>query len=82
MELIYQPPHTGLSVDVQTEHGESGRRMMSGSFESEKLLYEYAPKHVPKPLAWGHYQADEEMWFFLSEFREMVEDTVDVRDLV
>lgn len=56
--------------------------MMLGSFESETLVWEYAPRHVPKPIGWGHYREDPDMWFYVSEFREMVEDNPDVKDFV
>jgi protein-ribulosamine 3-kinase len=56
--------------------------MMEGSYESEKIFNEYAPKHVPKPIAWGSYKSEPDMWFLLSEFREMVEETPGVKDLV
>lgn len=56
--------------------------MMLGSYESEKIFNEYAPTHVPKPVAWGSYKDDQDMWFLVSEFREMVEETPDVRDFV
>jgi protein-ribulosamine 3-kinase len=56
--------------------------MMEGSFESEKIFNHYAPKHVPRPVAWGSYKTDPDMWFLLSDFREMGEETPDVQDLV
>jgi protein-ribulosamine 3-kinase len=56
--------------------------MMEGSFESEKICNKYAPRHVPKPIAWGSYKSDPDMWFLLSDFREMVEEVPDVREFV
>ena len=55
---------------------------MKGSYHSEKLFNTYAAKHVPKPIAWGSYESDPEMWWLLSDFREMVEETPDVKDFV
>ena len=56
--------------------------MMEGSFESEKVSNKYAPKHVPKPIAWGSYKSFPDMWSLLSDFREMVEKVPEVRDFV
>ncbi len=56
--------------------------MMEGSFESEIIFNKYAPKHVPKPIAWGSYKSDPDMWFLLSDFQEMVQEVPNVRDLV
>jgi protein-ribulosamine 3-kinase len=54
--------------------------MMEGSFESEKIFNHYAQKHVPRPVAWGSYETDPDMWFLLSDFREMREETPDVQE--
>ncbi|KAI9688309.1 MAG: hypothetical protein M1820_010269 [Bogoriella megaspora] len=67
---------------MKSEKGNEGKRLMEGSFESEKIFNEYAPNHVPKPIAWGSYKSDPDTWFLLSDFVEMVEDVPDVKDLV
>lgn len=67
---------------MKTEKGEEGRRMMEGSFESEKIFNSYAPTHIPKPIAWGCYKSDPDMWWLLSDFREMVEEVPDAKDFV
>lgn len=56
--------------------------MMEGSFESERLLNEYAPDNVPKPIAWGSYESDPDMWFLLCDFRNMLERLPKVKDFV
>lgn len=59
-----------------------GRRSLLGSFESEKLFHEYEPDHVPRPIAFGRYKRDPDVWFFLAEFHDMAEELPDVVDFV
>ncbi|KAI9760343.1 MAG: hypothetical protein M4579_001747 [Chaenotheca gracillima] len=58
----------------KAQSGDVGKRMMLGTYESEKAFFEYAPDHIPKPLAWGSYESDPETYFYLAEFREMVDE--------
>ena len=51
--------------------------MMLGTYESEKAVHTYIPANVPRPIAWGSYQTDENMYFYLAEFSEMVEEVPD-----
>ncbi|OAL33465.1 hypothetical protein AYO20_07321 [Fonsecaea nubica] len=59
-----------------------GRRMMLGTYESEKFLHTYLPANVPKPIAWGAYRNDPDMYYYLSEFREMVDEVPDPAQFV
>jgi protein-ribulosamine 3-kinase len=45
--------------------------MMEGSYESEKIFHHYSPTHVPRPVAWGAYAADPNMWYYICDFHEM-----------
>ena len=45
---------------------------MQGTFESEKAFWEYAPRNVPKPVAWDAYQNESDIYFYLAEFHDMV----------
>lgn len=47
---------------------------MHGAFESEKLLHEHNPDHVPRPIAWGTYKSQPDTHFFISEFVDMLDD--------
>lgn len=55
---------------------------MLGTFASEKAFYEYAPQNIPKPIAWGNYKSNEEMWFYLAEYHEMVDEVPDPQQFV
>ncbi|KPM41145.1 hypothetical protein AK830_g5440 [Neonectria ditissima] len=65
-----------------SKSGDEGRRMMEGSFESETLFYHYSPSNVPKPLAWGCWQSDPDMWFYLSHFHDMVDKVPEPQEFV
>jgi protein-ribulosamine 3-kinase len=66
----------------QSTSGEDGRRMMEGSFESESAFHFYSPDHVPKPIAFGSYDDDPATWFYLCEFRDMMDEVPDPADFV
>ena len=66
------------SFSCQLHEGEAGRGSLFGSFESEKLLHEYASEHVPRPIAFGNYKRDPDIWFYLAEFHDMVDDLPEV----
>lgn len=56
--------------------------MMLGAFASERAFYEYAPKNIPKPIAWGNYKSDQDTWFYLAEHHNMVEKVPDPQKFV
>jgi protein-ribulosamine 3-kinase len=55
---------------------------MEATYESEKLFYEYAPDHVPQPIAWGAYASNSNDYFFLAKFHDMIEEIPDVRSFI
>lgn len=55
---------------------------MEGTFESEKAFYDYIPDNVPKPIAWGSYQSDLNMYFYLAEYHDMIDETPDSSQFV
>ncbi|KAL2024345.1 hypothetical protein VTK56DRAFT_8827 [Thermocarpiscus australiensis] len=60
--------------------GAVGANMMKGTFEAEQALYSFIPGLVPRPYAWGTYEADPEIHFYLCEFVEMYDDIPTPRD--
>ncbi len=56
--------------------------MMEGTFESEKAVSEYIAEHVPKPIAWGSYLLDSNMFYYLAHFHDMVDAAVDPSQFV
>ena len=53
-------------------HGEIGRHMCEGEYESLKAIHDVASSFVPKPYVWGKYKQDEpETYFLLTEFRDV-----------
>ncbi|KFY36873.1 hypothetical protein V495_07537 [Pseudogymnoascus sp. VKM F-4514 (FW-929)] len=65
----------------KSERGELGRNLMLGCFESEKDVYAYLPDNVPKPVAFGSYKSDPDVYFFMAEYHDMTDDLPDVQDL-
>ena len=51
--------------------------MMLGTFESEHALHTFIPSNVPRPIAWGSYQSDPDMYFYLADFHEMIDEVPD-----
>ncbi|ORY66269.1 Fructosamine kinase-domain-containing protein [Pseudomassariella vexata] len=62
---------------IKVISNERGKDMTRGEFESMKALYSLAPGFAPKPIACGTYQTIPDTHFFLSEFRDMMDDTPD-----
>lgn len=56
---------------------ETGKNMVHGEFESMKAIHSLLPDFAPKPIAWGTYQTIPDTYFFLCEFRDMIEDMPD-----
>ncbi|KAK8071954.1 hypothetical protein PG996_005302 [Apiospora saccharicola] len=53
------------------EAGDTGRRMMQGTFGAEHAIYEFLPEQSPRPVDWGTYRDEPDMHFYLCEFIEM-----------
>ncbi|KAK0639450.1 Fructosamine kinase-domain-containing protein [Cercophora newfieldiana] len=49
---------------------DQGKNMVHGEFESMRTIYGVLPELIPKPIAWGAYDAVPETYFILSEFRD------------
>ena len=59
-----------LSKDV-------GQNMVRSEFESTKAIFNVLPDFVPKPLGWGQYETVPETYFYICEFREMIDEMPD-----
>ena len=66
----------------QTQKGEEARGMMEGSYGSEKIFHHYAPSHVPKPISWGWYAPDPDMYFYSCCFHDIVDGIPTPKSLV
>ncbi|CAJ2513651.1 Uu.00g017700.m01.CDS01 [Anthostomella pinea] len=53
--------------------GDDGKGMMHGEYESMKALHETLPDLVPQPIAWGTYETDPDIHFFICTFCDMKE---------
>ncbi|KAL8994827.1 MAG: hypothetical protein Q9169_005303 [Polycauliona sp. 2 TL-2023] len=51
--------------------GDVGKGMLTGEYESAKLLYSFSPNGLPEPLACGTYGRDPDSRFYLCAFIEM-----------
>ncbi|KAL8832478.1 MAG: hypothetical protein Q9191_000248 [Dirinaria sp. TL-2023a] len=74
----------GTSKDFfkKVQRGSVGRRMMLGTFASENAFYNFAPRNIPKPIAWGNYKSNEDMWFYLAEYHDMTDEVPDPQQFV
>ncbi|SPQ26741.1 76921dad-3092-4693-abc8-17507038243d [Thermothielavioides terrestris] len=68
------------SYFIKVVSRETGREMVRSEFESMRAIYNIAPDFVPRPIAWGTYQSIPETHFFLSEFRDFVDEMPDPED--
>lgn len=71
---------TRLFLKSATE--DHGRVLMEGEFNAMSELYKTMPSFVPKPHAWGKYQAENpDTYFFLSQFIDMSDRVPDPNQL-
>lgn len=45
-----------------------------------KMMYQAMPNFVPRPIAYGTYKEYPDAWFFLCEFRDLVDELPDVEE--
>lgn len=69
------PQLTELSKVTKNE---LGRAMMSGEFESATALWTALPSFIPRPIAWGTYQSDPYIHFYVCEFHDMTDEMPDI----
>ncbi|KAH8678407.1 hypothetical protein BX600DRAFT_431686 [Xylariales sp. PMI_506] len=62
------------SFFIKVSSRELAKQMVYGEFESMKAIYNVLPEFVPAPIAWGMYRSVADTYFFLCEFREMIND--------
>ena len=57
-----------------------GRKMAEGEYESLKLLRNFSPEMVPKPIGCGTFEENEDVHFLLCEFVDLYDELPDVVD--
>lgn len=65
------------SFFVKALSGDTGKQMVHSEFESMKAIYNLTPEFAPKPVAYGSYASVSNTYFFLCEYRDMIEDMPD-----
>lgn len=58
--------------------GDTGKKVVESEYESMKVIHEVVPAFAPKPIAHGTYETEPCTYFFLCEFREMLQSMPDV----
>lgn len=56
--------------------GQYGCDLMAASFIAESTMNSFIPEYTPRPIHIGTYKSDKNTHFLLSEFVEMVDDTI------
>ena len=51
--------------------------MMHGEFESMKTIHTLMPDFAPRPIAWGTYKSIPNTYFFLCDYKEMIDELPD-----
>ncbi|KAK8016751.1 hypothetical protein PG993_014940 [Apiospora rasikravindrae] len=65
---------------AQGASGDTGERMMNGTFEAEQALYNFLPEQSPRPVGWGTYKNDPDTHFYMCDFVEMYDDIPSAND--
>ncbi|KAK5216185.1 hypothetical protein LTR72_010756 [Exophiala xenobiotica] len=66
------------SYFLKVARGDVGKGMVQGEYEGVKALYKVAPDFVPRPVGWGTYAADQDTFFYLCDFVDMIEELPDM----
>jgi fructosamine-3-kinase len=69
--------HHSLFMKVAT--GDGGLGMLRGEYHGVSALYKIIPNGIPRPIAWGNYDADPNSHFYLCDFVDMVEELPDIQ---
>ncbi|KAI8721664.1 Protein-ribulosamine 3-kinase [Fusarium sp. LHS14.1] len=72
------PNKTLQSFFLKTSTGENGKSMLEGEFEGAKVIHEYTPKSIPRPIACGSFKSDPNTYFYLCEFVDMKKELPDM----
>jgi fructosamine-3-kinase len=56
--------------------------MMEGEFISDTVYHSYLPANVPRPISHGKFRGNSDTWYYLCEFRDMIDIPPDVDKLV
>ena len=75
---LHFPHGTEKKYFLKVATGDRGRDMMEGEFESMKVLNAVTPNLTPKPIAWGTFESNRDLHFFLCDFHEMDDDLPEV----
>jgi protein-ribulosamine 3-kinase len=65
----------------QVSQGDVGKGMMSGEFASMSALHKAMSDLAPRPIGWGVYAKEPDIYFFLCAFHDMTDDVPDVSTL-
>ncbi|KAK8136215.1 Fructosamine/Ketosamine-3-kinase [Apiospora sp. TS-2023a] len=72
--MTSQPDGTPMPFFLKVSIGDDGKGMMHGEYESMKCLNQALPELVPFPIAWGTYETDPGIHFFICTFYDMDEE--------
>ncbi|KLU90917.1 hypothetical protein MAPG_09442 [Magnaporthiopsis poae ATCC 64411] len=65
---------------IKVNQFQHGRNMISSEFASMTKLHSIMPEMVPEPIAWGAYEEEDDIYFFVCRFVTMSGDIPDVGD--
>ncbi|KAK8052076.1 hypothetical protein PG993_003461 [Apiospora rasikravindrae] len=68
------------SFFIKVQCGDYAQKLFTGEYASMRALREAMPDLTPLPIGTGQYTSDPDKFFYLCEFRELVEDVPDVED--
>ncbi|KAK7949340.1 uncharacterized protein PG986_010226 [Apiospora aurea] len=77
--VLELPDKTHLRYFMKVATGDVGRGMCEGEFHGVSALHKFVPMGVPRPIAWGTYEADPDTHFYLCDFIDMIEELPDIR---
>ncbi|KAF2261550.1 hypothetical protein CC78DRAFT_535566 [Lojkania enalia] len=75
------PEGNVVSYFLKVSQGDIGKGMMSGEFASMSALHKAMPNLVPRPIGWGVYAKEPDIYFFICAFHDMTNDIPDVSTL-
>ncbi|KAK4209028.1 protein-ribulosamine 3-kinase, chloroplastic [Rhypophila decipiens] len=59
---------------IKVLSGETGKNMVKAEYESMKAIHSVSPDFAPNPIAYGEYEILPGTFFFLCEFRDLLDE--------
>ncbi|KAK8116001.1 Ketosamine-3-kinase [Apiospora sp. TS-2023a] len=73
---VEHPDGSTDSYFMKVSKGHHGQESLRGEFESTSAISAITPDFCPKPIAWGTFESDPDLHFYICSFHDFVPDAL------